>query len=496
MQRTLERYYTPMLAFLLAACIVRFWLFLLPESFWIDETVTAFILRHGGLHPSLAAAPRLDESVYYWLPRVSQSLLGFSEFSLRLPSFLVALVSLFMIARLAMRFIHPQAGWVAVFLCFIPHEFTRQATDARPYGLATCVALCGIWFLVRWLDTGEWRDAVLFVIFAALLLHVHLIDWPFYAVFVIYALLRWRLKETAVPGCVIAAVFAIVIASLIHLVPLTLTLFKDAKVHVVTELPTLKIIISGFQIPMIAAAGAGMWLVGKALHWPRERLCVTTSGTALLLSWWLWQPGCLLLVSWMTGNSVFLARYFSVAIPGMMLMCTLAAGYSIPAQAWKPAALALAIGLMGIGVVKSPFPPSRDSHWREAALTVNHLTQGTGTPVFCPSPIVRAQPPLWTQEYSLPGYFYSHLDAYPIQGATVLLPGRLDPEGESYARSEITERILPAGRFVVYGGVYGVNLWEAWFAAQPELAGWSDRHTGSFGDVQVAVFEAEKRQAR
>ncbi len=486
----------PVLACLLLACIVRFWLFLLPESFWLDETVTAFILRHGGNHPSLAAAPSLGESVYYWLPRISQSLLGFSELTLRLPSLLVTLVSLFLIWRLAARFIHPDAGWVAVFLCFIPHEFTRQATDARPYGLATCVALCGIWFLVRWLDNGAWRDAALFVVFAALLLHVHLIDWPFYAVSAFYAFLQWRRGETRVPGRTIAAVFAILIASLLALIPLTLTLFKEAKVHVVTDLPTLKIILGGFQIPMIAACGAAMWLAGKALGWQRERLAITFSGTALLLSWWLFQPGCLLLVSWITGNSVFLARYFSVAIPGMMLMSTLAAGYSLPARAWKPAAAVLGTGILIVGSLKSHFPPSRDSHWREAALTVNNLVDRTGTPVICPSPIVRAQSPLWTPDYSLPGYFYSHLDAYPIQGVTVLLPARPDPEGEAYARLEIKERILPAGRFVIYGGIYGESIWESWFAAQPELAGWSARHPGLFGDVRIAVFEALKPQPR
>jgi hypothetical protein len=178
-----QRYYTPLLGALLLICIVRFWLLLLPESFWLDETVTAFVIRYGASHPSLAAGPKLDQTIYYWLPRLSQALLGFSEFSLRLPSLVLTMFSLFLIGRLAARFIHPQAEWVAIFLCFIPHEFTRQATDARPYGTGTCVALCGMWFLVRWLDKGEWRFAVPFAVFAALLLRIHLIYWPFYAFF-------------------------------------------------------------------------------------------------------------------------------------------------------------------------------------------------------------------------------------------------------------------------------------------------------------------------
>ena len=175
----MKRYYTPLLYLLLLACIARFWLFLLPQSFWIDETVTAFILRHGLNHPSLAAGPPLGQTIYYALPNLSQKLFGFSELTLRLPSLILTLLSLYLIARLAARFIHPQAGWIAVFLCFIPREFTRLATDARPYGLGAFIALAAICFLIRWLDRARWIDAALFALSAALLLRVHLIYWPF-----------------------------------------------------------------------------------------------------------------------------------------------------------------------------------------------------------------------------------------------------------------------------------------------------------------------------
>jgi hypothetical protein len=492
-----QRYYTPVLGVLLLACIVRFWLFLLPESFWLDETVTAFIVRHGANDPSLAASPHLDQTIYYWLPRLSQAIFGFSEFSLRLPSLAVTLISLYLIARLAARFVHPQATWVAVFLCFIPHEFTRQATDARPYGLGTCVALCAIFFLTRGLDRNVWRDfwrdAAPFVLFAALLLRIHLIYWPFYAIFPLYAGIRSMRKETPVSRRALAAVFAIVAVSLLPLIPVTMSLFGSAKIHVVTEMPTLKTILGGFQIPLIAAVGIGFWLLGKAFRWPRPALTITTSRTALLLAWWLWQPACLLAFSWITGNSVFLPRYFSLAIPGMILACTLAASYSIPPTAWKPAASILAIGILIFGSWKQPFPPSRNSHWREAAQAVNDLTRNTGMPIVCPSPFIEAQPPVWTPAYTLPGFLYAHLDAYPVSGATnekkILLPARLSPEGEQYATQAISDRLAPAGHFVVYGGVYSVNLWQSWLAGQPRLNGWTTRQSGSFGDVSVVLFE-------
>lgn len=490
-----QRFFTPLLACLLLACIVRFWLLLLTESFWLDETVTAFVIRYGAGHPSLAAGPRLDQTIYYWLPRVSQALFGFSEAALRLPSFAATVVSLFLIGRLAARLIHPRAGWVAVFLCFIPHEFARQATDARPYGLGTCVALACVWLLVRWLDKGAWRDAAFFCLFAALLLRIHLIYWPFYAVLGSYALIRLVRAETPVSGLAIMAVFGIVATSLVPLLPVTLGLFKEARGHVVIGMPSAASLLGAFQLPMIAAGGAGVWLLARAFRWPRERVPITYSDLVLVLGWWLWQPVCLLAFSWITGNSIFVARYFSLALPGMMLVCTLAAAYSIPARAWEPLAAALAFGILIAGSWRGPFPPSRNSHWREAALTVNDLVRSSNMQVVCPSPFVEAQPPVWTPNYPLPGFLYSHLAAYPIKGVPVLLPARRASGAEQFARTSIEESIAPSGRFVLYGGVYGANLWRVWFAGQPELAGWRSRVVGSFGDVEVVLFEEPANRA-
>jgi len=487
-----RRFLIPLFAILFVACFVRFWLFLLPESFWIDETVTAFIVRFGTAHPSLAAGPRLDQSIYYWLPRASQALFGFSEAALRLPSLAVTFISLFLIGRLAARLVHPQAAWFAVFLCFLPREFSRLATDARPYGLGACVALAAVWFLVRWLDDGAWRDAAFFCVFAALLLRIHLIYWPFYALFVCYALLRRVRMETPVSGLTIVLVFAIVGMSLAPLVPVTLGLFKETKAHVVTGMPSFATFKDAIQLPLILGCGVVVLLVAQTFRWKRERISTAFSELALVLSWWLWQPLFLLAVSWITGNPVFLARYFSLALPGMILAATLAAAYSIPSRAWKPLAATLACGILIAGIWRDPFPPSRKSHWREAALTVNDLVRGTTTPVICPSPFVEARPPAWTPSYSLPGFLYSHLAVYPIERTPVLLPDNIIPEGEQYAATIAKSSLSLSTRFVIYGSSVGVTDWGNWFAERAELAGWRHHLVGSFGDVKVALFERQR----
>ncbi len=488
-----RRLYTPLLVVVLGVCIVRFWLPLLSESFWIDETVTAFILRHGAMHPSLAAGPRLDQTIYYWLPCASAIVFGFSEWSLRLPSLLATFASLWMLSRLTARFVHPDASWFAVFLCFIPHEFTRQATDARPYGLGTFVALAAIWFLVRWLDLGCWADAAGFAVFAGLLVRVHLAYWPFYVVFIAYSLMRVIRRETEVQASALAMVFAVLGISVAPLVPLTFGLLSEAKAHIVVDPPTANSIISGLQIPVFLAVAAGAWLIARIFRWRGEGEAVPLSGVVLLGSWWLWQPCCLLAASWITGSPVFVPRYFSLALPGTMLASTMAAGHSLPARLWKPAAALLAGGILIVSLWRVPFLPTRNSEWREAAQTVNNLVRHSSIPVLCPSPFVEAQPPAWSPSYPLPGFLYAHLDAYPVH-CDALLPARHSTEGDEFAGRLAMDRLVPAARFVIYGGTHGVSLWTDWFAGQSALAGRNNHQVGLFGDAEIVMFEPAGNQ--
>ncbi len=105
-------------------------------------------------------------------------------------------LALFLIARLAARLIHPQAGWFAAFACLALRGTNYYAADARPYALGTCVAAASLIFLIRWLDSAKWREALLFVVFAALLWRVQLIFWPFYLLFALYVVVRLASRNT------------------------------------------------------------------------------------------------------------------------------------------------------------------------------------------------------------------------------------------------------------------------------------------------------------
>ncbi len=482
------------LLLLLAVLIARLWLMPLRSSFWVDETVTAFVVRYGAAHPSLAVAPQVAESVYYALARGAVALFGWSEAAFRLPSLLAMAAALFLIVRLAARLIHPDAGWFAAFACLSLRGFNYQAADARPYGLGTCVLAASLWFLVRWLDTARWRDAALFVLCGALLWRVHLLFWPLYIVMVLYAALRLARGETAVSRIRAGAVFAALGLTLVPVALDALALLPHAQAHVIVPAPTLRNLGYSLKPGLVAVCGLGTWLLVR-LSKPKRAQAISPAPSALVLivGWWLCDPLCLFAFSRLTGESVFLPRYLSVALPGASLAATAAASLFMPAASWKRLSALLGVGvLLLLGQWRVPWPRHDQSDWRGAVQRLDGLHLRAGTPVICPSPFIEAMPPNWRPDYPLPGFLYAHLAYYPVPGKPYLFPFEDSPEAERYAATLAHDTLETAGRFVIYGSDRKVRFWRDWFAGQPEFAGWRHQDLGSFGDVEAVLFESRR----
>lgn len=480
------------LSLVLAVCLVRFWLTPLSSSFWVDEMVSAFVIHFGPSHPSLVVAPQVTETIYYWLPRAAESLFGFSEVVYRMPSVIVLGIALWFIAKLAARLIHPLAGWFAVFACLALKGFNYEAADARPYALGTCVAAAGLWFLVRWLDSGRWRDALLFTCFAALLWRVHLVFWPFYAVFVLYAAARILRRETTVSRNQIVAVAGMITLSLVPIAVEALKLAREARAHVIVDLPAPHELVRTLKFLLIAQLGGGALIASLLFRWRRDSAAPAFSSWVLILSWWLVQPLALFAFSLLTGNSVYVDRYLSLALPGAALTATVAAGLFIPSRWWRPAAAIVgACALIVLGQWTRLWPAHHNSDWRDAVHTVNEWSLGSSTPVLCPSPFIEAKPPVWRPDYPLPGFLYAHLLVYKFSGTPYLLPFERSPESERYAAG-LAPTLASFPRFFIYGGDKNVFLWSSFFASRPELHGWGTRRLESFGDVDVAIFENPK----
>ena len=457
----------------------------LSSSFWVDEMATVFVVEHGAEDPSLKVAPQVPQSIYY--PVLRAVLRGRSEIAYRLPSILFMSAALMFVALLVRRLIHPDAWWFAIFACFALRGINYEAANARPYAMGIAVASAGLYFLVRWLDTQRMWDAAVFLILAALLWRVHLIFWPFYIVFFLYALLRMK----DVPRWQILTVFGLLGVLLMPVAMRAIELNAQAKQHVVTEQPTWMGLAHALRLPLIAAAGFGAWIWSRVAK-QHERASISASALALILAWWICHPVALFAFSRITGNSVFVPRYLAMSLPGAALTASVAAAWCLPARFWRPAALVMGFGaLIAAGRWTELWPSHHNSDWRAAALAVNRLALPPTTPVICPSPFIEARSPAWSPDYEMPGFLYAPLLVYPVRGNVALFPFAVSPEAEDYANALLTGAVPAAGRFVIYGANGGAHFWTDWFEKRPELAGWSHRSLGPFKDVDAVVFEEE-----
>jgi hypothetical protein len=389
------------------------------------------------------------------------------------------------VALLTARLIHPDAWWFAIFACFALRGINYEAANARPYAMGICIAAAGLYFLVRWLDEARLWDAALFVICAALLWRVHLIFWPLYVVFALYALLRF----TSVPWWQITGAFGMVAISLIPVAMRAIEINAQASQHVVVEQPAWIALLHAFRPVLILATGFVAWIWSR-LAKQGERVAISASAVVLILGWWLCHPVALFAFSRITGNSVFVPRYLAMSLPGAAIAATLAVAWFLPSRFWKQAAL-----LMGFSALllsndwTEVWPSHHNSDWRAAAEAVNRLGLPASTPVICPSPFIEARSPAWTPDYEMPGFLYAPLLVYPVRGNVVLFPYAMSAEAEDYAVALVQGALPAAHRFVIYGANGGVHFWRDWFERRAEMVGWRHRSLGPFRDVDVVVFE-------
>jgi hypothetical protein len=195
-----------------------------------------------------------------------------------------------------------------------------------------------------------------------------------------------------------------------------------------------------------------------------------------------------------TGNSVYVDRYLSLALPGAALTATLAAACALQGRDWRLCSAVLGIcvlftlGEWGEVWRGKLWPAHHNSDWRAAARTVNEWALDADTPILLPSPFIEAKPPVWRPNYPLPSFLYCYLPVYKISGTPYRLPFERSPQAERYA-SDLVTILASSRRFLIYGGDKNVFVWRSFFASRPELEGWGNRQLHSFGDVDVAIFE-------
>ncbi len=476
------------LVLLLAVCLGRMWIMPLPSSFWLDEAATVMLAQHPD-DPSFNVAPQLSATIYNYAPQAIHRMVGDSEIAYRLPSLLLAAMALWFTARIAARLIAPEAAWFAVFGCLCIADFNFYAGDARPYALGIFIATASMWLLLRWIDSGEWLDAGLFWLMAALLWRVHLAFWAFYPVYLLCGLLRMARRERRATWTQALVLLAVTSASLIPVAIRALGLFRNAETHIVARVVGLHYF--GTSLAWEEVAGVGAVAVVASLLYRLERArSAPFNSLGVVAVWWLAMPVLVFGASRVTGTGMFLVRYVSPALPGAALAATALAAAFLPARLWKPAAAALALAALAVaGHWEAVWPNhAQFEDWRGMATLADLAATRPDTPVVVPSGFAEAIRPNWTPDYKVPGFLYSQLYVYPVRGRIIPFPFSTLPEDQTYMKQLAADTLTRGDRFILFGGGENANVWLKFLLGLPELAGWHMNYRVS-GGLLVAVFD-------
>lgn len=142
--------------------------------------------------------------------------------------------------------------------------------------------------------------------FAALLWRVHLIFWPFYLVFALYAGARLVSHDTRAGWRRAVIAFLLLGAVLAPVGVDALRLYREATAHVIVPAPSAREPIYAVKLIPVILCAAGAWLLSGVFGWRREKIARPSwTAFALIFGAWLCQPLRLFAVSRITGNSVF-----------------------------------------------------------------------------------------------------------------------------------------------------------------------------------------------
>ena len=473
------------LAIATAVVIGSLWLVPLFSSLWEDEFGTWWVVKDGlGDAVHRAITFHGQSPLYYLIVWATRVVGGNSEVVLRLPSLIATAVSAVVLYRLARHLISREAARFTVLVFAASQVVAFEASEARPYAIATLATIGSTYALVRWLDDGRrWAPALVYALLAVTVVWLHYLFALVLVAHALYALTRLRRGETDVTVRRLAAVAVIVTAGIIPLAIQLASLWdRRSSLSIPSEgsVPAFAVVL----IPPVLVASV---FLGSLLASTQDRVRIAPvharSSTFVLLAGWLMIPVVtLFLVSALTPVKFLSPRYFASAGPAIALL----AGWGIaslePAAARRIVAAVLAI--MSVLAFGGRLKNAED--WRSAAaFERNHAD---------PSTIVLLHPELvesaqldWFSDPEKRSYLLSVQSYYPMEGQVTPMPYRLNNESRGYLEGLVTGELAGVDRFLLVTRDETVPFRD-WLDGRLSPEGYTSKEIGTFGVIKVIEF--------
>lgn len=158
-------------------------LHLSKESLWLDEATSA-LRATGPISEIFNQAMIYDEHsvLYYVLLNFWVKIFGPSEFSLRLPSVIFSVISIFMMYKVTKLLFDNKVALISALITSLSIFQIQYSQEARAYSLLVLFTLLSIYFFLRLEKETKVWDSTLYTFSSAILLYTH-----YFGIFILLA---------------------------------------------------------------------------------------------------------------------------------------------------------------------------------------------------------------------------------------------------------------------------------------------------------------------
>ncbi len=173
------------------ALILR--LFLLSQSLWLDEAIQALALM-GRMGPLLTyALADFQPPLYHLIGWLWTSIAGYSEVSLRAPSLLAGLGTVYFVAKIGEVFGGKKVMYLAGLLAATNPLLIYYSQEGRTYGITTFFVTAAIYYFYRRLNNSKNNlFTIYYLLFTIAFLWTSYLSWFLYLALLVYSLFLRR----------------------------------------------------------------------------------------------------------------------------------------------------------------------------------------------------------------------------------------------------------------------------------------------------------------
>ncbi len=390
----------------------------LENSLWLDETITAWVVKDG-LRELIARSINYQgqSPLYFLAPWISTHIFGLSESSLRLPSLVCNLITVVALYRLFLQLAGTTAATYGASAFAIIASSNPELQSARPYALAVCCfALC-LLFLVRWALAANWLELLCFALSACGVFYAHYLFGLGFLLFPVILVFLGKKRIIGLSHLMTAALLISLCAvpAAHHLRLLS----AKASLYSFSDQPTFISWLNGVHLDWstitLVCTVCILWLANHRLRGGTETKF--RYAVQLALCMWAYPRLALVIASILSHTPVLVSRYGSYQVVGESLI----QGLAISSITHKALRLAIFLAAAATSILCTPSSIFFGQDWR-AALSDIPLATTEPSVALIWTGLIETKNHSWVLDPYKREYLMTPTSIYPVAVKTFPIP--------------------------------------------------------------------------